>query len=160
MEVPKVERVDLAVLERFIVRAKAATYVGNGTGLLPYRLDSHDLQFADGAWTYHDSYFGGTDFAGQETVYVERTAVWVMNYFGRILEPGLIDGETAGQVIKESLTAMYREGRFLGGYRHETGAYTYHDSSTGSVAWFAGREWIERDGVMVYELVYHGGLVR
>jgi hypothetical protein len=160
MEKIDVENVDLAALEGFIVCAKAATYVGSGRALLPYRLDSHDLQFDDGVWTYHDSYFGGIDFAGEEAVYAGRTAVWVMNYFGRIVQPGLIDGETAGRVIKESLSAMYREGRFLGGFRHECDPFTYNDSSEGSVAWFHGREWIERGGVTVYELLYHGGLVR
>lgn len=35
-------------LYTFIVRAKLTTYVGNGLKLLPYRLGSHDLQYADG----------------------------------------------------------------------------------------------------------------
>ena len=36
---------DLTALNTFIIRAKAATYVGSGQKLLPYRLGSHDLQF-------------------------------------------------------------------------------------------------------------------
>ena len=49
---------DLNVLYTFIIRAKAATYVGSGQKLLPYRLGSHDLQFFDGDWAYHDSLSG------------------------------------------------------------------------------------------------------
>jgi hypothetical protein len=43
-------------LEQSIVRAKQATYVSGGKKLLPYRLESKDLQFIDGDWAYHDSY--------------------------------------------------------------------------------------------------------
>ena len=56
-------------LNRFIVHAKAATYVGSGQKLLPYRLGSHDLQFFDGDWAYHDSYLGEGDFIGEEAIY-------------------------------------------------------------------------------------------
>jgi hypothetical protein len=41
---------DLTALHAFIIRAKAATYVGSGQHLLPYRLGSHDLQFVNGDW--------------------------------------------------------------------------------------------------------------
>ena len=53
---------DLNTLHAFIIRAKAATYVGSGQKLLPYRLGSHDLQFSEGDWAYHDSYLGESDF--------------------------------------------------------------------------------------------------
>ena len=147
-------------LNAFIVRAKAATYVGGGAKSLSCRPGSHDLQFHEGAFSYLDSYFGGTDFLGQEVVYWEGKPVWAMNYYGRILEPSLIAAEEAGQIIKESLSQMYKEGRFLGGFEHETQNGTYVDTSEGDVTSFAGREWIVRQDVRVYELVYHGGLVK
>ena len=53
---------DLNALYTFIIRAKAATYVGSGQKLLPYRLGSHDLQFFDGDWAYHDSLSGRERF--------------------------------------------------------------------------------------------------
>ena len=154
------ETLDLAALEDFIVRAKAATYGGDGFTLLPYRLDSHDFQFIDGDWAYHDSYVGLTDFAGQEVVYQARRAVWAMSYYGRILLPEVISGVDAGRVIKASLSALYHQGRFLGGFRHVNDPYIYVDTNTGDVTWFQGREHIEAAGKIAYELVYHGGLVR
>jgi hypothetical protein len=144
----------------FIVRAKAATYVGSGKKLLPYRLGSHDLQFFDGDWAYHDSYLGENDFIGEEAVYYQDKVVWAMNYFGRILQAERITSAQAGVVIKESLTKMYAQGRFLGGFQYTFGEYTYHDTNDGDEAFFTGKEWISRDGEAVYELVYHGGLVR
>jgi hypothetical protein len=153
---------DLALerLNVFIVKAKAATYVGGGARSPSCRPGSHDLEFHEGAFSYLDSYFGGTDFIGQEVVYYEDEPVWAMNYYGRILEPAMITAEEAGRIIQESLSKMYEEGRFLGGFEHDTGNGVYVDTSEGDVASFTGREWITRGGVKVYELIYHGGLVK
>jgi hypothetical protein len=62
--------IDVEALHAFIVRAKAATYVGDGEHTPPCRTGSHDLRFREGEWAYHDSYFGGTDFIGEEVVYL------------------------------------------------------------------------------------------
>jgi hypothetical protein len=147
-------------LNAFIVRAKASAYVGRGPKSLSYRPGSHDLQFHDGDFSYLDSYFGGTDFIGQEVVYFQGQPVWAMNYYGRILEPSLITGAEAGQIIQASLAELYRHGRFLGNFEHETDNGTYYDTNLGDVASFTGREWITRDNVTLYDLVYHGGLIK
>jgi Domain of unknown function (DUF5680) len=151
---------ELDKLHAFIVKAKANTYAGNGTPSLSYRPHSHDLQFHEGDFSYLDSYFGGTDFLGQEVVYCQGEAVWAMNYYGRILASDLINSSEAGKVIKESLTELYKLNRFLGGFEHTTSLGTYTDTNEGSVASFTGREWITRATIKVYELVYHGGLIK
>lgn len=150
----------LAELELFIVRAKQHTYAGDGPKLLPYRLGAHDLQYTEGDWAYHDSYFGESDFIGQEIVYYERRPVWGMNYFGIILRPDKITAAQAGAMIKRSLTRLYQEGRFLGEFAHQEGALRYVDHNEGDVRSFHGREQISTDDEIVYELIYHGGLVR
>lgn len=150
----------LQELHDFIVRAKAATYVGDGVKLLPYRPGSHDLQFHEPPFAYHDSYFGASDFLGQEVVYHDSLPVWVMNYYGYILEPTEIEAAESGRVIKASLSKLYKERRFLGGFEHTVEEFSYVDTSEGDVSHFTGREWITRQGKIVYELVYHGGLVK
>jgi uncharacterized protein DUF5680 len=55
---------------------------------------------------------------------------------------------------------MYQEGRFLGGFNHTENDLTYVDASEGSPDNFHGRELIRREQETVYELVYHGGLIR
>jgi hypothetical protein len=152
--------VDLKELNAFIVRAKSATYVGDGQHSDPCRRGSHDLRFAEGEWSYHDSYFGGSDFIGEEVVYHGETPVWAMNYYGRIVRDELLTGAEAGQMIKASLTRMYQEGRFLGGFEYSENELTYTDSNEGDVAFFRGRESIRRRGETAYELDYHGGLIR
>lgn len=152
--------IDLNELVTFIVRAKAATYVGEGDRADPSRPGSHDLRFSDGDWAYLDSYFGGTDFIGEEVVYFAGKPVWAMNYYGRILRDELITAAEAGQMIKASLTEMYKEGRFLGGFEHQENDLTYVDASQGNAEAFHGREFIRRMQEISYELVYHGGLIR
>jgi hypothetical protein len=149
-----------ATLEQFIVRAKRNTYDGSGRRLLPYRLGSKDLQFAEGDRAYHDSYLGESDFIGQEIVYYRMKPVWGMNYFGVILKPDKITSPQAGEMIKKSLSLMYIEGRFLGRFEHSDGPFTYIDENAGDVASFRGKEQIVRGREVVYELVYHGGLIR
>jgi hypothetical protein len=147
-------------LHAFILRAKAATYVGGGATASSSRPASHDLTFAEGAHLYLDSYFGGTDFAGQETVWRDGQAVWAMNYFGRILRDDLITGRQAGLVIKKALSALYAEGRFLGGFRFEDDGLVYIDMSDGDHRNFFGYEEIRRGDARAYELRYCGGLLR
>jgi hypothetical protein len=155
-----VDTIDVATLEAFIVRSKAATYVGDGKRLLPYRLGSHDIQFSDGDLVYHDSYLGESDFTGQELVYFRQRVIWAMSYFGRIVRPDQISAAEAGRIIKESLWNLYEQGRFLGGFSYVSGPYTYVDTSEGDVTFFHGREWISVGGEVTYELLYHGGILK
>jgi len=150
----------LSDLEAFIVRAKMATYMGSGIPVPSSRPGSHDFGYAEPPFTYLDSYVGGSDILGEELVSHNGVPVWSTNYDGRVLRPDLIDATRVGAVVKESLSRMYRQGRFLGGWEHEAGGDVYANTSEGDVTHFTGHEWITRDGVRVYELVYHGGLVR
>jgi len=152
--------VDLKALNSFIVQAKASTYVGDAEHVAPSRPGSHDLHLMDGQWAYQDSYFGGTDFIGEEVVYFDQKPVWAMNYYGRILRDDLLSAAQAGQMIKASLSRMYMEGRFLGGFEHAENDLTYVDTSEGGPECFHGREFIRRGKELAYELVYHGGLIR
>jgi hypothetical protein len=147
-------------LEPFIITAKAACYVGNGAPAPSSRPGSHDLVYADGPWSYRDSYVGGTDFSGQEIVWHERLPIWAMTYYGRILRSDLIDGEQAGTIIKNALSALYRESRFLGGFACDVGDYRYIDTNTGTFESFTGLERITREGVACYQLDYLGGMIK
>ncbi len=150
----------LEQLEAFIVKAKAATYVGGEEKSPSCRPGSLDLQFRDGDFAYLDSYFGSADFIGEEVVYFKGEPVWAMNYYGRILKPDMIEAAETGGIIQQSLSAMYQEGRFLGGFEYDTGDGVYTDTSEGDVTAFTGKEWITREGIIVYDLVYHGGLIK
>jgi hypothetical protein len=150
----------LEQLESFIIKAKAATYAGNGKRVQPTRPGSIDLSYEEGDLAYRDSYFGTGDFIGEEVVWYKGEPVWAMNYYGYILVPEELSAEESGKVIKESLTALYSEGRFLSGFKHQTTLGLYIDTNEGDVSNFHGMEWTERGGRSLYELRYHGGLIR
>ncbi|MFF2351155.1 DUF5680 domain-containing protein [Kitasatospora sp. NPDC058115] len=146
-------------LNGFVVRAKAATYAGGGGRVAPVRTSSHDLEYREGELVYRDSYFGGTDFLGQETVHLGDRPLWGMNYYGCLLTDG-ITASAAGETVKAALTALYAEGRFLGGFRYTVGDFGYIDESTGTVDRFRGVEHIlTATGERAYELRYHGGRI-
>ena len=151
---------DLDQLNTIIVRAKAATYVGGGMPGPSSRLGAHDIAWAEGDWHYLDSYFGGSDFIGQEVLWHAGNPVWSMSYYGYIRRPELIDGERAGATIKAALAALYAEGRFLGSFDWTGPHGQYRDSNEGTVAQFRGRESIRVGGVEAYALDYFGGLIR
>jgi hypothetical protein len=118
------------------------------------------LTLLEGDWAYHDSYFGESDFLGQEIVYYQMIPVWGMNYYGRLLRPDLATAEQMGRMIMTSLSKMYEENRFLGGFEHIEGRFKYIDSSDGEVSAFQGTESIYLNDELVYRLVYHGGLIQ
>lgn len=149
-----------SLLNDAVVRAKAATYVGGGQKVASSRLGSHDLEWSDGHWRYRDSYFGGTDFIGQEVMWLRGEPVWSMSYYGHILKPTLIDAARAGETIKAALSTLYGDNRFLGGFEWTGPHGRYVDVSLGDVSRFHGREVILVDGVEAYALDYFGGLVK
>jgi hypothetical protein len=151
--------VTLEALTAFIVEAKRATYVGSGERAAPSRPGAHDLTYGAGLYAYRDSYFGGTDFVGQEVVWHDGEPVWAMNYYGYTTRPDLIDAQRAGATIKAALGAMYSEGRFLGGFEWRGPHGRYVDHSEGDTAHFHGREHIAVDGIEAYALHYTGGLI-
>jgi len=150
----------IEALSKFIVKAKANSYVNRAPKCLPSRLGSQDIQFRDGMFQYLDSYYGGTDFIGQEVVVHEHIPIWAMNYYGRIIEPSIYDADKAGNVVIESLSKLYESGTFLGDSSHDTKWGSYKDTNEGDVTSFSGYEWIDFSGTKVYELSYHGGLIK
>jgi hypothetical protein len=147
-------------LRPFIIRAKKATYVAGGVKDQSSRPGSQDLSFHDGDWTYRDSYFGGTDFIGQETVWFNDEPVWSMIYYGYILRPDLIDGSRAAQTLRAALSTETAQGRLLDNFEW-SGPYGHFSiSSEGSFEHFKGRETITVNGTLAYALDYMGGLVK
>jgi Domain of unknown function (DUF5680) len=134
-------------LHPFIIRAKKATYVGGGAG---------GLVFAEGEYTYRDTYVGGTDFIGQECVWRNGVAVWSMAYYGYILRPDLITGPKVASILRKALSQPHAQGRLLDNFTFEN----YAISSQGTVEHFSGRETITVHGTLAYALDYLGGLVK
>jgi hypothetical protein len=146
-------------LTQFIVRAKANTWNGNARVSLSYRPGSSDLQYHEENLSYLDSYFGSTNFLGQEVVWHNGKPIWVMNYHGQILQPELYDGARAGITSQEGRGCVYALQTFLGNHEFTLKHSVFCMKTTGEPSSFSGREWHEVKGVVVYSFDFHGGTV-
>ncbi|MDD3410203.1 MAG: DUF5680 domain-containing protein [Eubacteriales bacterium] len=150
------EKADQAALIDFLLRAGAKTYAGQGTeDAQPSRPRSHDLRYREGDWLYIDSYLGGERFSGEEGVWLEGQPQWAMNYSGRELSERF-----SGDFLKAALLERPREEPYRGPRFFTQGRYAYHNDVSGSFEWFQGKEEIFCDEEKVYELFYHGGIVK
>ena len=138
----------------FLIRAKKATYAGNGAEQSPSRPNSHDLQYAEGTLKYVDTYLGGAKFAGEEALWKEDIPFWAMNYVGRVLSDGF-----SGDFLKEALSSVPEAQPFRGPEKYTNGDYLYTCSIKGDVHWFCGHEEIYYKKTRVYECAFHGGEV-
>ena len=146
---------DIDRLIEFRLEANVNTYAAYMNDVESTRLDSHDFRYSNGPYTYHDTYVGGEQFAGEEAVWYEGKAVYAMNYCGRVL------GENfSGDFLKEALRSAGREMPYRGPEYHSSGDYEYKCSVTGDIAWFQGYEEILFRGDRVYECCFHGGLLK
>ena len=142
----------------FIVEAKKKTYASassfDAARVDSTRLASSDLAYEAGDFKYWDTYVGNSHFSGTEVVWYKEVPVWAMNYSGR-----LITGQL-GNFLTDSLSRVSVEMPYRGPAFYRDGKYTYVNLVSGEFSWFNGVEKIYYDGELIYELVYHGGLVK
>jgi hypothetical protein len=92
-------------------------------------------------------------------VYFEDKAIWGMNYYGRIFEGFDVDEVSA--FLKESL--MKEVGDMVptrGPKEHIKGEWQYGNFVQGVIEKYLGMEKIYKDRVLVYESMYHGGIIQ
>lgn len=140
---------------RFRLEANRNTYAAYGNGVQPTRLDSHDFHYEKGEYVYHDTYFGGERFAGEEAVWKNGRAVYAMNYMGRVLEERF-----SVNFLKEALRAADDKMPYRGPEYYQSGEYTYQAKVKGDFTWFQGMEEIFCNNTKVYECYFHGGVVK
>jgi hypothetical protein len=143
---------DKKILE-FLVRAKKATYAGNGPRAESSRPNSYDLHYVEDDLKYIDSFFGSEVFAGQEALWRKDKPFWVMNYMGRVKSPD----EFSGDFLKEALLLVTADFPLRGPAVYEKDDMTYTCKANGHMRWFNGFEVIRFGGKRIYECHFHGG---
>ena len=141
-------------LVEFLIKAKQATYAGKGAEITSSREKSHDLIYKDGDYMYYDTYLGTGKFAGEEALWIKDAPYWSMNYIGRVTGDGF-----SGDFLKEALLRVPEDKPFRGPKEYVDGDYKYRCGIDGTFEWFQGREIITYKGNVIYECVFHGGLV-
>lgn len=146
---------DIDRLIDFRLEANLNTYAAFMNETDSTRLDSHDFTYSNGPYTYHDTYVGGEQFAGEEAIWYEGKSVYAMNYIGRILGQ-----QFSGDFLKEALRNADKKMPYRGPEYYQSGEYLYKCNVVGDFSWFQGYEEIYCNHVKVYECYFHGGLMR
>lgn len=154
---------ELIDLHNFLIEAKKETYANeNVEKVKSTRRGSHDYEYIKDNWTYHDTYFGGTDFQGQEVVYrQDDTPIWGMIYYGKTLDESLSE-EAMDKALRPALMQVGQDDVIpvRGPKEFENQGYQYTFKVTGDLTSFEGEETIEKEGNKVYTLKCHGGIIR
>lgn len=139
----------------FIIEAKRNTYADKNNQVESSRDGSIDFEYSKGDYKYRDSYVGSKYFSGQEIVWIKNVPCWSMNYVGKV-----IDEPFSGDFLKEALKNNDIDMPYRGPRLYENGDYTYLCNVEGDMDWFEGRELIFYNNKQIYELNFHGGVLR
>ncbi|MDR2063366.1 MAG: DUF5680 domain-containing protein [Candidatus Nomurabacteria bacterium] len=155
-------------LKKFLIEAKKQTYANQNVekvaSLRPFSEDYHYEAEIDGVkMVYHDTYFGGEKFIGEEVVYAgEGRPVWGMNYYGVALDENLTE-EAMDKALRPALMKAGEDTAILplrGPREFVNGDYRYTFSVEGDLDYFTGVEEISKGGEIVYRLYCHGGVIK
>ena len=148
----------------FLIEAKKQTYANEKVEkVLSTRNGSYDYEYKNENMIYHDTYFGGSRFMGEEVVYLQSdTPIWGMNYYGVILDETLSE-EAMDKALRPALMLVGKDDSIIpvrGPSKYINGDYRYTFQINGNIDYFEGVESIYKKGSKIYELKCHGGVIK
>jgi len=150
-------------LHEFLIEAKKQTYANeNVKKQISTRLGSYDYEYNNKEMTYHDTYFGGTNFMGEEVVYISsESPIWGMNYYGITLDEDLSE-EAVDKALRPALMQVGKDDTIpvRGPKEYINGEYKYTFEVEGNLEYFEGVETIYKGTKKIYVLKCHGGLIK
>ena len=150
-------------IEDFLIEAKKQTYANETIEKAKStRQNSKDYEHKKDNMVYHDTYFGGTNFIGEEVVYIDNQTYWAMNYYGVTLDESLGE-EAMDNALRPALMNVGKDKTIIpvrGPKEFINGEYKYLFEVTGDINCFAGVEKIYKNDKKIYELRCNGGLIK
>ncbi len=151
-------------LEEFLIEAKKQTYAnGYIEKVSSSREGSNDYHYEKDGMKYHDTFFGGAKFVGEEVVYIDsKVPVWGMNYYGVTVDSSLSE-EAMDKALRPALMRVGEDTSVLplrGPRRFENEGYIYMFKCEGTLENFSGIEEIYKDDKLIFKLQCHGGLIK
>ena len=148
----------------FLVKAKKQTYANsNIEKVASSRVGSNDYNYKEENFIYHDTYFGGIKFIGEEVVYCgEDIPKWGMNYYGVTLDEKLSE-EAMDMALRPALMKVGEDNSVIpvrGPSKFQNGEYNYSFKYEGNIENFTGIEEIYKNNKLIYRLHCHGGLIK
>lgn len=149
-------------LNNFLTKAKKETYANEKVKkIASLRPESSDYHFSEGEWIYHDTYFGGKKFIGEEVVYFgSGRPKWGMNYYGFTLDDSSTEA-MVDMVLRPALM-LVDDSEFLplrGPKEFINNEWKYSFNIEGDLMNFIGIENIFCGDKLVYKLYCHGGFI-
>jgi len=151
---------DNKVLLKFLIKAKQNTYARGGEGGEKILADgAKEFSFKENLFYYRDRYYGYNPFAGQEVVFYQNKAIWVMNYYGKILS-NIVSAKEIYNFLKTALLKIDHKKPFRGPSNLSNNNFKYKNKAQGNLEEFKGLEKIYYKKDLIYQLDYQGGLVK
>ncbi len=152
---------DIELLSGFLKKANKSTYASEtAKKAKSSRLESRDYEYSEGNLLYHDTYFGGTNFIGEEIVYENGKPAWGMNYYGSTIDPVITEAEI-DKSLRGALKQDYDDIIPVRGPRvYKIDNLEYTNNVSGDLSKFEGKEEITKDGKLIYSALFHGGLIK
>jgi hypothetical protein len=159
-QLPNFADLPIDVLEVFLKEANLNTYANEKVEKAPsLRAGSSDYHYEKGDLVYHDTYFGGTKFIGEEIVYKNEKPAWGMNYYGFTLKDE-IDECLFDSILRPALMSGSGDNiPVRGPKKFISGEWKYTFDVEGSLDNFIGLEEIFKNGEVVCRLYCHGGFI-
>jgi hypothetical protein len=149
---------DLKQLKAFILEASHNTYASGNEGIKEKQKDeSTTLVYSKGNWKFHDNYFGGEPYGGREVVFYKDKPVWMMVYYGWVVEG--VNTDRVYPLLTKALSKSTLEKPYRGPEEYIEGTSIYANDMEGDVENFRGEERIYDGEELLYIARYMGGLI-
>ena len=151
-------------LYNFLIEAKKQTYANENVKKVSSSRDgSYDYEYKNENMVYHDTYFGGSRFMGEEVVYSQsESPIWGMNYYGVTLDE-ILSEEAIDKALRPALMLVGKDDSIIpvrGPREYKNDDYTYTFEVKGNLDYFEGVESIYKKDSKIYELKCHGGAIK
>ena len=153
-------KIELEKLAKFLDEASKNTYanpLAPKTGST--RDKSEDYHYDNGEYAYHDTYFGGRNFMGEEIIYKDQKPIWGANYYGFVTSDEMGTNEIYNFLRKALMEDSGSVIPVRGPVRFENDNWLYEFAADGRLDCFTGEERIKFNGKEVYKCYLHGGLI-
>jgi len=141
-------------LKEFLLIAKKSTYANENAEEIILGDRAKELIYSEGCLLYRDRYFGGNPFSGEEVVFSDGKAIWIMNYYGKCLKSLFV--KNVYDFLKKSLNAVSIDLPLRGPELFELNGFGYINKVEGDFYFFKGEEQIFLKDKLIYVCNYHG----
>jgi len=152
-------------LKDFLVEANVAGYAGGEEKRWQKEADNSTTithKSSDDKWLFHDNFFGGEPYGGREVIFKDGQAIWMMVYYGEIVDKNL-NKDKVYAFLQKSLAEADDDLPVRGPMKKEEKIdgqeWIYENSWQEDLERFKGREVRRIDNKEIYNTDYVGGLV-